>query len=74
MNFPEVKKANWNNSFDLQTTADVGYCNVVFTDRLLANTHAKLDLNQASFANPTISPLYGRYRVKYLAFWAPDRL
>ncbi len=74
MNFPEVKKANWNNSFDIQTTADVGYCNVVFTDRLLANTHAKLDLNQASFANPTISPLYGRYRVKYLAFWAPDRL
>lgn len=58
----------------MQTTADVGYCNVVFTDRLLANTHAKLDLNQASFANPTISPLYGRYRVKYLAFWAPDRL
>lgn len=74
MNFPEVKKANWNNSFDLQTTADVGYCNVVFTDRLLANTHVKLDLNQASFANPTVSPLYGRYRVKYLAFWAPDRL
>lgn len=74
IDFPEVKKANWNNSFDLQTTADVGYTNVVFTDRLLANTHVKLDLNQASFANPTIAPLYGRYRVKYLAFWAPDRL
>lgn len=74
IDFPQVKKSNWNNSFDIQTTADVGYCNVVFTDRLLANTHAKLDLNQASFANPTISPLYGRFRVKYLAFWAPDRL
>lgn len=74
LDFPQVKKANWNNSFDLQTTADVGYTNVVFTDRLLANTHVKLDLNQASFANPTVSPLYGRFRVKYLAFWAPDRL
>ena len=74
IDFPEVKKANWNCSFDLQTTSDVGFVKPVFTDRVLANTHVKLDINQASFANPTISPLYGRYRVKYLAFWAPDRL
>ncbi len=74
IDFPEVKKSNWNVSHDVQTTADVGYVNVVFTDRILANTHSKLDINQASFANPTVSPLYGRYRVKYLAFWAPDRL
>lgn len=74
IDFPEVKKANWNCSYDLQTTASPGFVNVVFTDRILANTHVKMDINQASFANPTISPLYGRYRVKYLAFWAPDRL
>ena len=74
IDFPEVKKANWNCSFDLQTTSDVGYVKPVFTDRILANTHVKLDINQASFANPTVSPLYGRYRVKYLAFWTPDRL
>lgn len=74
IDFPEVKKANWNNSYDLQTTADVSYVNPVFTDRILANTHVKLDLNQAAFANPTVAPLYGRFRVKYLAFWTPDRL
>lgn len=74
IDFPDVKKANWNCSYDLQTTASPGFVNVVHTDRILANTHIKMDINQASFANPTISPLYGRYRVKYLAFWAPDRL
>lgn len=74
IDFPEVKKANWNCNHDIQTTADVGYAVPVMTDRILANTHVKMDINQASFANPTIAPLYGRYRVKYLAFWAPDRL
>lgn len=74
IDFPEVKKSNFNCSHDIQTTADVGYSVPVFTDRILANTHVKMDINQASFANPTIAPLYGRYRVKYLAFWAPDRL
>ena len=74
IDFPEIKKANWNVSYDLQTTSDVGYVKPVHTDRILANTHVKMDINQASFANPTKAPLYGRYRVKYLAFWAPDRL
>ena len=74
IDFPEVKKSNFNCSHDIQTTADVGYAVPVVTDRILANTHVKMDINQASFANPTIAPLYGRYRVKYLAFWAPDRL
>ena len=74
IDFPDVKKANWNNSFDHTTTSDVGYAKPVFVDRVLANTRCKLDIDQASFANPTVSPLLGRYRVKYLAFWAPDRL
>ena len=74
IDFPEVKKANWNVSYDLQTTSDVGYVKPVHTDHILAGSHVKMDINQASFANPTKAPLYGRYRVKYLAFWAPDRL
>lgn len=74
IDFPEIKKSNWNVSYDLQTTSDVGYVKPVHTDRILANTHVKMDINQASFANPTKAPLYGRYRVKYIAFWAPDRL
>lgn len=74
IDFPEVKKSNFNCNHDIQTTADVGYVVPTFVDRILANTHVKMDINQASFANPTIAPLYGRYRVKYLAFWAPDRL
>lgn len=72
--FPDVKKANWNCSYDHCTTGDVCYVNVVHNDRLMANTNVDFDINQASFANPTIAPLYGRYRVKYLAFFAPDRL
>lgn len=74
IDFPEVKKANWNCSYDKVTTADCCYVNVVHTDHLLANTDVDMDINHASFANPTVAPLYGRYRVKYLAFWAPDRL
>ena len=74
IDFPEVKKANWNVSYDLQTTSDVGYAKPVHTDHILAGSHVKMDINQASFANPTKAPLYGRYRVKYLAFWSPDRL
>lgn len=74
IDFPEIKRSNFNCSHDIQTTADVGYCIPIFVDRVLAGTRAKVDINQASFANPTIAPLYGRYRVKYLAFWAPDRL
>lgn len=74
IDFPEIKRANWNCSYDYPTTADVGYVNVVHVDRVLANTDVDFDINHASFANPTVSPLYGRYRVKYLAFWAPDRL
>lgn len=74
IDFPEVKRSNWNCNHDIQTTADVGYAIPVMVDRILANTHVKMDINQASFANPTVAPLYGRYRVKYLAFWAPDRL
>lgn len=74
IDFPDIKRSNWNCSYDFPTTADVGYVNVVHVDRVLANTDVDFDINHASFANPTVSPLYGRYRVKYLAFWAPDRL
>lgn len=72
--FPDIKRSNWNCSHDISLTADVGYVKPVFVDRILPNTRVKLDINTASFANATIAPLYGRYRVKYLAFWAPDRL
>ena len=74
IDFPEIKRSNWNNSFDVATTADVGYVQPVFVDRVMAGTRCKLDFDSASFANSTIAPLYGRFKVKYLAFWAPDRL
>ena len=74
IDFPDIKRSNWNNSYDFATTASVGYVNVVHTDHLMAGTRAKMDFNSASFANSTIAPLYGRYKVKYLAVWAPDRL
>ena len=72
--FPDIKRSNWNNSYDYPTTASVGYVNVVHTDHIMAGTRAKMDFNSASFANSTIAPLYGRYKVKYLAVWSPDRL
>ena len=74
VDFPEIKRANWNNSFDTAFTADVGYVKPVFVDRVMAGSRCQLDFDSASFANSTIAPLYGRYKVKYLAFWAPDRL
>ena len=74
IDFPDIKRANWNNSYDAVTTASPGFVQVVHTDHIMAGTRAKLDFNSASFANSTIAPLYGRYKVKYLAVWAPDRL
>lgn len=74
IDFPDIKRANWNNSFDTAFTADVGYVKPVFVDRVMAGSRCQLDFDSASFANSTIAPLYGRYKVKYLAFWAPDRL
>ena len=74
IDFPEIKRSNWNNSYDHATTSGVGFVKPVFVDHIMAGTRAQLDFNSASFANSTIAPLYGRYKVKYLAFWAPDRL
>lgn len=74
VDFPDIKRANWNNSYDSPTTADVGFVNVVHCDHIMAGTRASLNFDSASFANATRAPLYGRYRVKYLAVWAPDRL
>ena len=74
IDFPDFKRANWNTSFDCPITSDVGYVKPVFVDRIMAGTRAQLDFDSASFANATVAPLYGRYKVKYLAFWAPDRL
>lgn len=74
IDFPEINRSNWNTSYDVAFTADVGYVKPVFVDRVMAGTRCQLDFDSASFANSTIAPLYGRYKVKYLAFWAPDRL
>lgn len=74
IDFPDIKRSNWNNSFDSPTTADVGFVNVVMNDHVMAGARCTLDFNSASFANATKAPLYGRYKVKYLAIWAPDRL
>lgn len=74
IDFPDIKRSNFSNSYDVTTTASPGFVQVVMSDHIMAGTRAKLDFNSASFANATIAPLYGRYKVKYLAFWAPDRL
>lgn len=74
VDLPEIKRANWNCDHAIAMTADCCYVTPVMTDMILPHTRVKLDIDQSSFANPTVSPLYGRYRVKYLAFWAPHRL
>ena len=74
IDFPDIKRSNWDNSFDTVITSDVGFVKPVFHDHVMAGSRCTLDFNSASFANATIAPLYGRYKVKYLAFWAPDRL
>ncbi len=74
IDFPDFKRANWNTSFDCPTTSTVGFVKPILVDRIMAGTRAQLDFDSASFANATVAPLYGRYKVKYLAFWAPDRL
>lgn len=70
----EIKRANWNCDHSIVTTSDVLYVKPIFTDHILPNTRVQFDIDQASFANPTISPLYGRFKVKYIAYFAPYRL
>lgn len=74
IDFPDFKRANWNNSFDQIMTTDIGFVKPIFVDSVMAGTRCTLDFDSASFANATKSPLYGRYKVKYLAIWAPHRL
>ncbi len=74
VDLPDIKRANWNCDHSLVTTSDVLYVKPIFTDHILPNTRVQFDIDQASFANPTISPLYGRFKVKYIAFFAPYRL
>lgn len=74
VDLPEIKRANWNCDHTIQLTSDVLYAKPIFSDYILPHTRVQLDIDQSSFANPTLSPLYGRYKVKYLAFFAPHRL
>lgn len=74
VDLPEIKRANWNCDHTIQLTSDVLYAKPIFSDYILPHTRVQMDIDQSSFANPTLSPLYGRYKVKYLAFFAPHRL
>lgn len=74
VDLPEIHRANWNCDHTIQLTSDVLYAKPIFSDYILPHTRVQLDIDQSSFANPTVSPLYGRYKVKYLAFFAPHRL
>lgn len=74
MQMPEVHKANWNLDHDIITTMDVGYIVPMFVDEILANTNVDFDLYSAVFANPTVAPLYGRYKLQFTAWFAPTAL
>lgn len=74
MQMPEVRRANWDLGHDIVTSMDVGYIIPIFTDEILANTNVDFDLYNAVFANPTLAPLYGRYKLQFTAWFAPTSL
>lgn len=72
--WPEKNLSNWNVDYDLATTMDVGYNVPILTDKIMAHTHVRLNLGAATFTNPTIAPLYAKYKQQITAWWAPTAL
>ena len=67
-------KSTFNLSEGLKTAIDFDYLYPVYWDELNPGDHFEMKVNSVCRLMPTVAPIMDNIRLKYFAFWIPDRL
>lgn len=73
---PQAKglKSTFNLSEGLKTAIDFDYLYPVYWEELNPGDHFEMRVNSVGRLMPTVTPVMDNVRLKYMAFWVPDRL
>lgn len=67
-------KSTFNLSEGLKTTIDFDYLYPVYWEELSPGDHFEMKVNSVCRLMPTVAPIMDNVKLKYMAFWVPDRL
>ena len=67
-------KSTFNLSEGLKTAIDFDYLYPVYWEELSPGDHFEMKVNSVCRLMPTVAPIMDNIRLKYFAFWIPDRL
>ena len=73
---PQAKgvKSTFNLSENLKTTIDFDNLYPVYWEELSPGDHFEVDIASVCRLMPTVAPIMDNVKLKYMAFWVPDRL
>lgn len=73
---PQTKglKSTFNLSENLKTTIDFDYLYPVYWEELNPGDHFEMKVSSVSRLMPTVAPVMDNIKLKYMAFWVPNRL
>ncbi len=73
---PQAKglKSTFNLSEGLKTAIDFDYLYPVYWEELNPGDHFEMRVNSVGRLMPTVTPVMDNVRLKYMAFWVPNRL
>lgn len=67
-------KSTFNLSEGLKTAIDFDYLYPVYWEELSPGDHFEMKVNSVCRLMPTVAPIMDNVKLKYMAFWVPDRL
>lgn len=67
-------KSTFDLSENLKTTIDFDYLYPVYWEELSPGDHFEMKVNSVCRLMPTVAPIMDNVKLKYMAFWVPDRL
>lgn len=73
---PQAKgmKSTFNLSENLKTAIDFDYLYPVYWEELNPGDHFEMKVNSVCRMMPTVAPVMDNIKLKYMAFWVPNRL
>lgn len=73
---PQAKglKSTFNLSKNHKTTIDFDYLYPVYWEELSPGDHFEMKVSSLSRLMPTVAPVMDNIKIKFMAFWVPDRL
>ena len=73
---PQAKglKSTFNLSKNHKTTIDFDYLYPVYWEELSPGDHFEMKVSALSRLMPTVAPVMDNIKIKFMAFWVPDRL